>query len=276
MAIVSRNGVEYSIQERVKRQLDKRVTIAINSKDRDFVALIDGPEGSGKTTFGMQLACYVDEDFDLSRVCFTPEEFRDAILKAEKGQCVIFDEAFTGFSSRSVLSGINKMLVSLMQQMRQKNLFVIVILPSFFLLDWYVAEHRSKILFHVYEKKDRRGFYLVFNKKQKKKLWLKGRKFHTYNVKTHFRGRFFGKFPLGPEKEKEYREKKLKALSEADRGIRDEKKETLAGKLLWVIHKEMKLSAPKMEKLFEPYQVPLKHAAIGNYLKEFKGDVVKK
>jgi len=70
-------------------------------------------------------------------------------LKTKKGQCIIFDEAFTGLSSRGALSGINKALVGLMMQMRQKNLFVIMVLPTFFMLDKYAAIFRAKALIHV-------------------------------------------------------------------------------------------------------------------------------
>ena len=50
-------------------------------------------------------------------------------MKRKKGQCIIYDEAFTGYSSRSSLSPINRVLVSLAMQIRQKNLFIIIILP---------------------------------------------------------------------------------------------------------------------------------------------------
>ena len=64
--------------------------------------------------------------------------------------------------------------------MRQKNLFIIFVLPSFFDLDRYFALWRCKTLFHVYftEKEDRR--YIIFPKTQKKYLYLAGKKTYNY------------------------------------------------------------------------------------------------
>ncbi|HUS50895.1 MAG TPA: Hint domain-containing homing endonuclease, partial [Candidatus Paceibacterota bacterium] len=80
-------------------------------------------KNSGKTTFALQLGKYIDPTLNLSRIVFAPDDFRQAVLNAKKGQCIIYDEAFTGFSSRASLSPINRVLVSLSMQMRQKNLF---------------------------------------------------------------------------------------------------------------------------------------------------------
>jgi ABC-type antimicrobial peptide transport system ATPase subunit len=80
-------------------------------------------KNSGKSTLGLQLCKYVDPTFNLSRVVFTPEEFREVVYKAKSNQAIMFDEAFTGFSSRASLSGVNKTLISLMMQIRQMNFF---------------------------------------------------------------------------------------------------------------------------------------------------------
>ena len=105
-----------------------------------------------------------------------------------------------------------------MMQMRQKNLFVIVVLPSIFQIDRYVALHRTKNLIHVYENKSRRGYFVGCNAKRKKLIYLTGAK--TYSMKqafwnNKFKGRFYGVFALrDSEAEKEYRTKKEKALME--------------------------------------------------------------
>ena len=118
--------VKYYMEDRLKTNLDNSVIDALEKKDKDFVLVVDGIEGAGKSTLAFQIGRYVDPTLDLNRVVFDAESFREAILKAKKGQCIIYDEAFTGFSSRSALSGINRALVSLAMQMRQQNLFVII------------------------------------------------------------------------------------------------------------------------------------------------------
>jgi len=127
--------IEYMIDEKLKNRTDEKIKKVLKLNDKDFFAIVDGAEGSGKSWFAIQWAKYVDHSLDLSRIVFTPEEFREAIQKAKKGQAVVYDEAFTGIGSRSSLSATNRMLVSLAMQIRQKNLFVVLVQPSVFLLD---------------------------------------------------------------------------------------------------------------------------------------------
>jgi ABC-type antimicrobial peptide transport system ATPase subunit len=154
---LNENQISYYMDKRIKDRLDNKVIPSLKKNDKDYVIAIDGQEGVGKSYFAFQVGKYVDPSLNLSRVTFNAEEFRQAIFKAKPFQCVIFDEAFTGLSSRASLSGINKILISLMMQMRQKNLFVIIVLPSFFLLDKYVALFRTRVLIHIYENKGKRG-----------------------------------------------------------------------------------------------------------------------
>ena len=173
--------IKYFLDSRLKNRLDTRVIPDLAKRDKDCLIALDGNEGSGKSTLALQIGKYVDPTLNLSRVVFDAETFRAAILKAEKGQCVIFDEAFTGLSSRSSLSGVNRTLISLMMQIRQKNLFVIMVLPTFFLIDKYVALFRSRALIHVYECSGRRGYFKIYNRRKKKLLYLLGKATYSYS-----------------------------------------------------------------------------------------------
>ena len=106
-------------------------------------------------------------------------------------------------------------------QMRQKNLFIIIVLPTIYLLDKYMALFRTQALIHIYENKGVRGYFRVFNYAKKKQLILKGAKTMSYRVKglhTRFKGRFYGKFVLGgPEVDAKYRKQKEEALSNSEK-----------------------------------------------------------
>jgi len=213
--------LEYYMDDRLKRNLEEKVILQLQKKDKDCILVIDGREGSGKSTLAFQVGKIVDPSLDLSRVVFSPDDFRQAVLKAKKGQCIIYDEAFTGFSSRASLSPVNRVLVSLAMQMRQKNLFVLIVLPTIFMLDKYMAIFRTKALIHVFESKGRRGYFRLYNSAKKKWLILGGQKMMNYKVKglfTRFNGRFYGKFALGDEiVEKKYLLKKEKALADSEK-----------------------------------------------------------
>jgi hypothetical protein len=182
-------------------------------KDWDWVTLVDGVEGGGKSVIAQQCAYEVDKTLTLDRITFTPEEFKDAVLSAKKYQAVIYDEAYTGLSSRGTISDINKTLVQMLAEIRQKNLFVFLVMPTFFDLDRYAAIWRSRGLIHVYTDKGYgRGYFAYYNKDRKKNLYILGKKFYDYRKpKPNFRGRFTAYYVVNQE---EYRAKKLKALSD--------------------------------------------------------------
>lgn len=252
--------ISFSISSRLKRNLDKNVINALKKENKDCVIIVDGREGSGKSTFAMQVGKYCDPTLNLSRIVFSPEDFREAILKSEKGQCIIYDEAFTGFSSRGSLSPINKVLVSLAMQMRQKNLFIIIVLPTIFMLDKYMAMHRTKALIHVFESKGRRGYFRLFNNKKKKLLLLFGSKTMSHSVKqawTNFKGRFYGKFAIGDaEVEKAYEKKKEVSLEDSEKmsmssaQVRYKEQRNL---MLWLFKKYTKITYKDMSTLISDY-----------------------
>lgn len=273
---------EYYLDPRLKANLDKTAKDVLAKKDKDLFIVVDGAEGSGKSTLALQIAKYVDPTLDLSRVVFDADSFRDAIMKAKKNQCIVFDEAFNGLSSRASLSAMNKGLVGLMMQMRQKNLFVVMVLPTFFLLERYAAIWRTKALIHVYESKGRRGYFRVYNNKLKKKLYLIGKKDYSYadkRVRTRFRGRFYGKFSLGDEKiEKKYRDKKMKALelsSENPLTSGQIKYKEQRDILLYLFRKSSDMTYQEIDNYIADYGISMSYQQIAKICAKF-GDVEKK
>jgi hypothetical protein len=180
-------------------------------QDFDFVFVVDGMEGSGKSVLAQQCAYFCDNTFNINRICFTPDQFKKAILAAEKYQAVIFDEAFGGLSAREALGMVNRSLIAMMAEIRQKNLFVFIVLPTFFDLDKNIALWRSRILIHVeLEKGYKRGLYYFYTAKRKLKLYLDGKKFYKYNKKlANFPGRFVNCYTVNEE---EYKRMKLENL----------------------------------------------------------------
>jgi len=264
---------EYYMDSRLKFNLDEKVIKSLQKKDKDCVIVMDGKEGSGKSTFAIQIGRYVDPSFNLSRIVFSPDDFREAILKARKGQCIIYDEAFTGFSSRASLSPVNRVLVSLAMQMRQKNLFIIIVLPTIFLLDRYMAMFRTKALIHVYENKGIRGYFRLFNARKKQILLLKGQKTMSYFVKTKFKGRFYGKFALGDDEiEKKYRLKKEKALSDSEKTsmssaqVRFKDQRNL---LLWLFRSYTNMKYEHIESVLAEYDFMMSFQQIGKICGKF-------
>ncbi len=165
----------------VREQLDivkKRVL----TKDMDWVSIIDGEEGVGKSVLAQQLASYLDPDFNEDKIVFNSDTFIKLIKnpKTKKGSAIIMDETFSAANNRSSLTEVNRAMIGIATEMRQRNLFVFMCIPSFFDLDRYFALWRCKALFHVYfgEKDIRR--YVIFPKEHKKLLYLQGKRFYNY------------------------------------------------------------------------------------------------
>lgn len=235
------------MDNRLYNQTEYKIKPKIHKKDFDWVWIVDGPEGAGKSVLAQQLAKVLDPRFSIDRVCMTPDEFTKAIIKAKKGDCVIFDEAFTGFSSRASLTEINRLLVSLMMEMRSKNLAVIIVMPTIFLLDRYVALFRARGLFHVYLKNGRRGRWCYFNNKKKKLLYLKGKKLFSYKEpRSNFRGKFYDNYTINEEK---YRIKKSEALMKKSRSTKAETYKFHRDILFWILHKHLKQNYSKISNL---------------------------
>jgi len=267
--------ISYYLEPRLKIRTDQKIRGVLKQDDKDFFAIVDGKEGSGKSWFSFQWAKYVDNTFNLKRIVFSPEEFKQAIFKAKKGQAIVYDEAFTGLSSRSSLSGINRYLVSLAMQIRQKNLFVILVLPSVFLLDKYFVMFRAKCLVHVYEnKKFGRGYFKIFNNAKIKQLIIAGKATYSYSVKvkTRFKGRFYGKFALGDENEQKYRDMKSKALENA------EKNPMSAGQIkyreqrdlvLFLLRKNTSMTYEQLANLLNDYDFEITYVQISRICAKF-------
>jgi len=268
--------ITYYMEERLHNNLQNKVIPALAKRDKDRVLAIDGAEGSGKSTLAFQIGKKVDPSLNLSRIVFSPEDFRDVVFKANKGQCIIYDEAFTGLSSRASLSGINRYLISLMMQMRQKNLFVIIVLPTIFLLDKYVALFRTIALIHVYEVKGQRGYFKVYSRKAKKLLYLYGKQTYSYHhkkISTRFRGRFYGVFALGDKKEEDkYRAKKATALQDTEKNPIQAKQIKFMEQrdiILHLLRKKTQLSYRELATWLLDYDIDMSYVQIRNICAKF-------
>lgn len=209
MVIVNCNGQSFFMDGYLKENLDTAKKIV--KKDWDMIFLYDGFEGSGKSVKAMQDAFYFDPTLSFERMCFNPRQFTKAVTNAKPIQAVVYDEAYTGLSSRAAMSLINRTLVKMLAEIRQKNLFVAIVMPTFFDLDKYAAIWRSRALIHVYTLGSfQRGFFNFYNMQKKKELYVLGKKFYSYSRPApNFKGRFTNYYPLNEE---EYREIKKKSL----------------------------------------------------------------
>lgn len=257
----------------IKRELDK-IRERVLNKDRDYVAVYDGEEGVGKSVLAMQHAKILDPNFSLDNIVFTSDAFIQKIKdpKTKKGSCIVLDEAFNAANSRASLTEVNRSMVALATEMRQKNLFVLLVLPSFFDLDRYFALWRCRALFHVYFTPEEERRYIVFDKASKKLLYLSGKKTYDYHYpKAPFPpSAFFNQYTVPEE---DYRAKKAEAFKK--RTVSNQARNWLMQRnsLIKYIIKTEGLNQIQINDIFKNYNVqPLGQQAVSLILKELAGE----
>jgi len=213
MPYFERNGEKVYIHGYLKQGLDLYSKNLTAKGNLDAVLIVDGYEGTGKSTMAFTMAAYIDPTFSLKRVCFDAKTFYEATNDAKRGQAVVFDEGFRGFYSKEGTGKMNIMLEKMLAEVRQRNLFLIIVMPSFFLLSKYVALHRGLGLVHTFMRSSfRRGYFSFYSARKKTMLYKKGRDLLTYKpVAFDFRGNFVNWLPFD---EDEYKKKKSESYAE--------------------------------------------------------------
>ena len=241
MVLVEVAGEKYSVEKGLYKKWDNIRAGKLKKLDEDRVYIVDGREGCGKSVWTLQQAGVIDptlfEDAlktkTLPRVCFSGEEVLKAIRTTKstdtQTKVIIFDEAFRGLASTSVLSKINRQIIQVLMEMRQNNLVLFIVLPTFIMLDKYAAMNRGNALFHIHKPRVKEGkktyhrkFYVYNYQKKgilcqmdKKKAW-------TYPIKSFIHGNFYNKYPGGKEFEKIYRAEKQKAFRDVGKQLQGE------------------------------------------------------
>lgn len=240
---------EYFIDPVLLKELEK-IKKAVTQKDRDYVMVIDGEEGSGKSVLAFQIAKYLDKKFCLDKITFNSDQFINLLKKSNKYSCIILDEAFNSANSRASLTEVNRSLIGVATEMRQRNLFVIIVIPSFFDLDKYFALWRCRSLLHVYFKEDgARGQYIIFPKNKKKYLYLMGKKFYDYSkpVSPYPPCSFNNYYAVNEE---DYRYKKAEAFRKRTVSNLARRWKAQRDALINELYHNLKLNTSKYEQIF--------------------------
>jgi len=198
MVKVDSGGKNFYMDGYLKRNLDGCKNLV--KKNWDMVLIVDGEERSGKSVLAQQAAQYCDPTFCLDRVVFNPDKFEEAINNSKPYQAIVYDEAYGGLNSKSVLSATSQILVKRMTEIGRKRLFIFIVMPCFFDMNKYIAIWRSRALLHVYHSDYKRGRFACWSGEKKKELYVLGKKFYNYRKpNAEFIGRFTDGFMVDEE-----------------------------------------------------------------------------
>jgi hypothetical protein len=199
----TKKGIDKTLKSFIKEnryQLEK--------KDNDCVWAIVGQEGKGKTNIGIWCAETYKPTVSINNFGLDIPGFITALYQSEKADPVVFDEAGDGLNSRDGMSFISKDIIKAYMVCRGKNLFTILVLPDFFMLDTYFRKHRVRALIHV----TARGKYSFYDTEKIKIIIDKGEKTKNINVVAPLYKGWFSKYD-GPLI-KPYLEKKAKKIND--------------------------------------------------------------
>ena len=228
----------------------RRTKLAVAREDWDYMAIVGGIPGVGKSTFAQAIAKFLDPNFEQDQICFTAKDFVDKTEKGNKGQAFMLDESFADMNSSLYKDPEFVALLNHIQAVRQKNLYLIIVLPDFFILIKNVAVFRASHLFVPYTKDYSRGDVAVFDREAKRQLYFKGKKECDYkavhpNFYTDFQMHWFCD-------KKKYDERKLKHLTEQKK-IKGNQSRFVnqRNKLAYYLFTELKMSAVDMGEVAE-------------------------
>jgi len=127
----------------------------------DYITALTGYEGDGKSTLGIELCIFVDPSFNLERIVFSEDQFKRQYDKIKKGEALLVDEAIDVFGAKSQMRKAQYANLKALVKGRNKLAFVVLCSPSLFLLEWYVAQNRLRLLGVV--PKYQRGKVVFYN-----------------------------------------------------------------------------------------------------------------
>lgn len=212
------------INHHLKDTLDMAIE-RVTKHNWDYVCVIAGLPGSGKSTFARTPAKYCCKWFDESYIAFTGDDFIRITNDCPKYSSVILDESFQSMNSKVTMTEDFLRIINHLQIIRQKNLFIFLCLPNFFDLSKNIAVFRTSHLFVVYATDEgQRGRFMAFGRKQKRKLYILGNRFMDYDC---VRSNFNGSFSLNPTiiNDKLYEDMKMSHLQSQRDEIGRQKRE---------------------------------------------------
>jgi hypothetical protein len=224
------NGKKFKLHERLKNKLDN--IKMVQKKGWDAAVLIDGIEGSGKSTLGLTCAYYLsDGKFELKDICTGSNDAIAKLDQVKEGGVLLIDEGSLLFSSSDAMRREQKQLIMILNVIRQKRIALIIVSPSFFRLNRYIAIDRTRFLIHVYTKEDlKRGRFTYFGQKKKNKLYELGkRNFNSYaKPRANWNGTFADFNPFGEEYAKVKKQSLREALNPEKKALEPKKIQQLA------------------------------------------------
>ena len=232
--------------------LDTRI-----KRDNDNIIMIDGMEGTGKSTgLAFPIGWYLSKGpFE---VVFTPKQFEDAFDNSKKGGTIVWDEFVLAGLSTQALSQMQTTIIKKLTTGRKKNLNIVLVVPNYFMFRDYFTCHRSLFLLHTYSPDFlTRGFYRYYDYMGKQIMYHKLKKVKVHNAKFAQHKGNFCKTDAGYFVDEEYyQSKKDEAIQQIGKEEEKEKatnRRDLVWRSAWIKDHENDIYSMKAKELKETF-----------------------
>ena len=127
--------------------LVRRILKRLHVRDMNYLALVCGGTGTGKSETSLELARLIDPNFRVGQIVFSVEDFFNLLNsgRLKRGSAVVWEEMGIAADSRMFYSLQNKAITYCFESFRWLNLAVIMNLPGLGMVD-----SRVKKLAHQY------------------------------------------------------------------------------------------------------------------------------
>jgi len=134
------------------KDIGKRIRKRMHNDD-DALILVTGRTGCGKSTFAIQLAHYIDPNFDIETgVVYHTDKIIKQLRDRPRYSATIIDEAIRTTFSREWYSQMNISLIKYFNVSRKGNKTVILTVPNLKSIDSGLRNERAGWWFHIPEK----------------------------------------------------------------------------------------------------------------------------
>jgi len=157
----------------------------------DFFLVITGPSGKGKSTLARQICSIISPTFSMKHICYMYMEYLKLLGIAERYDSILIDEGALFSFSREAMAKETKSFVKITTLQRQHNLFQILCITNFNLLDKHMREERTDAVIYV----PARGCFKYFHPTAVKKFFTVPLSKRTWSKFVADEGKWFhGRF----------------------------------------------------------------------------------
>lgn len=131
----ARQGLRPPEHVRDRPVLRRKIWDRVHKEDKNWMGIVCGDTGSGKSEFGLRLCELLDPDFNEDRIAFTIKEFTELVQERHPpGSAILFDEVGIALSHATHYDQDQIRVNHILQSWREQNRILVMTAPHIHLI----------------------------------------------------------------------------------------------------------------------------------------------